>query len=211
MNWQIAFVAGGPAFWLLAALGAAALGVFAARFASLRRAHTEKDDFVQGVENVLAENHVEEALAICEETATPLARVASTAIRHRMQSPEALRETVDRTGRAESARLERRLSALALIAQSAPLLGLLGAVLGIMRTLLALEEPAASRMDVTGGVLNALACTAAGLLVAVAVQAMYGILQAQAERIVADLETGAGDILSFILEHPGRKAESGNG
>ncbi|MBO7525323.1 MAG: MotA/TolQ/ExbB proton channel family protein, partial [Clostridia bacterium] len=76
---------------------------------------------------------VDEALALCDETPAPVARIVAVAVRHRSGSARVLREAVDTTGRAEVSRLERRLAMLAIIAQAAPLLGLLGTILGMAR------------------------------------------------------------------------------
>ena len=122
---------GGPVFWVLTLLGVASVFVFFCRLLDLRRAQIDYQDFIRGVANVLEQGNVDEALAICDETSAPVARVVAIAVRHRDASARVLRETVDTTGRAEVARLERRLALLAIIAQAAPLLGLLGTVLGL--------------------------------------------------------------------------------
>ena len=96
-------LAGGPVFWILATALVAALALFATQFAMLRRAGADWGDFLQGVENVLSENHPEEALAICDETSTPVSRVVYAAVRHRNLAPDALRETVRRVCRGRMA------------------------------------------------------------------------------------------------------------
>ena len=118
---------GGPVFWLLIALGVTSVLLFFNRLIALRRAQVDYADFVRGVGNVLAQDNPDEALALCDETPAPVARIVAVAVRHRSGSARVLREAVDTTGRAEVGRFERRLALLAIIAQSAPLLGLLGA------------------------------------------------------------------------------------
>lgn len=203
-------LAGGPVFWILATALVAALALFATQFAMLRRAGADWGDFLQGVENVLSENHPEEALAICDETSTPVSRVVYAAVRHRNLAPDALRETVSRQGRAETARLERRLTAIALIAQTTPLVGLFGAVVGVMRTVMALDTPAiVSRADLSAGIVNALVCIAASLIVSIPAQVMYGILSAQVDRIVSGLENAAGQIVGLLATLETRTVEGG--
>lgn len=197
MSWYD--VAGGPVFWILVALGAASIILFVERMLGLRRVRVDYADFVKGVTNVLEKGNADEALAICDETPGPVATVVAAAIRHRRGSARALRDAVDMTGRAEVGRLERRLAALAIIAQAAPLLGLLGTILGMVRTVLALNgAPLVARADLMGGVVQALVVAAAGLIVAIPVQAMYAILSVRLERIVMDLEAAASEIVGFI-------------
>ena len=127
---------GGPVFWLLIALGVTSVLLFFNRLIALRRAQVDYADFVRGVGNVLAQDNPDEALALCDETPSPVARIVAVAVRHRTGSARVLREAVDATGRAEVGRFERRLALLAIIAQSAPLLGLLGTIVGMARVVL---------------------------------------------------------------------------
>jgi len=190
---------GGPVFWILALLGAVSVVVFFSRLLDLRRSQIDYRDFVRGVANVLDQGNPEEALAICDETVAPVARIVGAAVRHRDGSARVLRETVDSAGRAEVARLERRLALLAIIAQAAPLLGLLGTVLGMTRVVLALNtEALVTRVDLLGGVLQSLTAAAAGLVVAISVQVMYGMLHVRLDRLVADLEAAASEILGIL-------------
>lgn len=190
---------GGPVFWVLAMVGLASVAVFFTRLLDLRRAQIDYQDFIRGVANVLEQDNVDEALAICDETSAPVARVVGAAIRHREASARIIRETVDATGRAEVARLERRLAILAIVAQAAPLLGLLGTVLGMARVLLALNTSAlVSRADLLGGSMQSLTATAAGLVVAISVQMMYGMLHVRLDRLVVELEAAASDILGIL-------------
>ena len=158
--------------------------LFFNRLVALRRAQIDYVDFVRGVGNVLEQNNPDEALALCDETPVPVARVVAAAVRHRTSSARILRETVDATGRAEVGRFERRLALLAIIAQSAPLLGLLGTIVGMARVVL----------TVGGQVL----VTRADLIVAVSVQVMYGMLRVRLDRLTADLEAAASEILGIL-------------
>ena len=193
--------AGGPVLIILLVLGAAAVMLFATRLMVLRRSQVDYADFMRGVANVLSQNNPDEALAICDETAVPVARVVATAIRHRTGSSRALREAVDASGRAEVGRLERRLAALAVIAQVAPLIGLFGTVLGMIRTVLALDSAGPIlRADLVGGLLQALVATAAGLLVAIPSHVMYAMLRSRVDRLIVDIEAAAGEILATLAE-----------
>ena len=77
-----------------------------------------------GVRTVLKNDNVVEAVAICDATPGPVARLAKLGILNRDQSHERLREMIDDHSRAEVPRLEKRLNMLGTIAQIAPLLGL---------------------------------------------------------------------------------------
>ena len=193
---------GGGVFWLLTALGVTSVLLFFNRLIALRGAQVDYADFVRGVGNVLAQDNPDEALALCDETPSPVARIVAVAVRHRTGSARVLREAVDSTGRAEVGRFERRLALLAIIAQSAPLLGLLGTIVGMARVVLAVGGQAlVTRADLIGGVMQTLGAAAAGIIVAVSVQVMYGVLRVRLDRLTADLEAAASEILGILAAH----------
>lgn len=193
---------GGPVFWVIVFLGVAALVVFFERLLHLRRAQIDYSDFLKGVCNVLENNNVEEAMMICEETPGPVAAVVLTAIRHRRGTREAIREAVDNTGRAEISRLERRLASLAMTCQLAPLLGLLGTLVGVIRVVLVVNEqaPIVQNTNLTAGLMQALVATVAGLAVAIPCHAMYALLMVRIERIVLDMEASASEIVAYLTK-----------
>ena len=191
---------GGPVFWLLIALGATSILLFFNRLIALRRAQVDYTDFVRGVENVLEQGNPDEAL--CDETPTPVARIVAVAVHHRTDSARILREAVDTAGRVEVGRFERRLALLAIIAQSAPLLGLLGTIVGMARVVLAVGgQPLVTRADLIGGAMQTLSAAAAGIVVAVSVQVMYGMLRVRLDRLTTDLEAAASEILGILAAH----------
>lgn len=196
------FLQGGPVFWLILFLGGVAFLVFFERLLHLRRAQIDYGDFLKGVCNVLENGNVDEAMMICEETPGPVAAVTLTAIRHRKGSLEAIREAVDNTGRAEMSRLERRLASLAVTCQVAPLLGLFGTVLGIIRIVYVMNEqaPIIQNTDMMSGLMQALVATAAGLLVAIQCHAMYAMLMVRIERIVLEMEASASEIVAYLTK-----------
>lgn len=189
----------GPVFWILIVLAAVAVITYFERLIDLRRAQIDYQDFLKGVFNVLDAGNGDEALAICEDTSAPVAQIVATAIRHRSGSARLLRESVDSQGRAEVGRLERRLAVLAIIGQVAPLLGLLGTVLGFIKTVMAANaQPLVSRADLLNGSMEALVSAALGLAVAIPAAVMYGSLRVRMDRTVVELEAAASQIVGYI-------------
>ncbi len=199
---------GGPIFWMLMALAAASVFVFFERLLELRRAQIDWQDFIKGVKNVLDSGNTDEALAICEETPVPVAALMATAIRHRKSSPATLREAVDAQGRTEVGRLDRRLAALALIGQTAPMLGLLGTVFGFVKTLLLVNgSEIVSRAALMTGATEALVSAGTGLAIAIPVTVMHGSLRIRLDRLVMELEAAATLIVGDLSDSDGEKSE----
>src|SRR6267378_2119796 len=126
--------AGGPVLWLIVLTSAVAVVVFIERFLHCHRAQINSVEFLNGVRTVMKRNNVVEAISICDATPGPVARLVKTAILNRDHGRERVREALEEAGLAEVPRLEEKLNLLATIAQLAPLLGLLGTVLGFIKT-----------------------------------------------------------------------------
>jgi len=190
----------GWAFVLLLLLGGAAMLVFLERMLALRRAQIDHADFLRGVFNALDRANADEAIMICEETPGPVAAVALTAILHRKARRDDLREAVDNTARTEISRMERRLISIAVTSQVAPLLGLLGTLMGIVRIVTALSQhaPLVQNTDLTSGLMQAVVATIAGLLVTIPCHVMYAMLMVRIERLVLEMEASASEIVAYL-------------
>jgi biopolymer transport protein ExbB len=193
---------GGPVMWLLVLASAAAVAVFVERLLHFHRAQINSAEFLNGVRTVLKRANVVEAISICDATPGPVARLVKTAIVNRDQGRERLREALEEAGLAEVPRLEEKLSLLATIAQLAPLLGLLGTVLGFIKVFMQLQKAGlyAQVGDLSAGVWQALFCMGAGLAVAIPAYAGYNYLVSRVNAIVLDMERAATEILNIVLE-----------
>src|SRR5882762_4096637 len=131
---------GGVMLWLLLLVSAVAVVVFIERFLHFHRAQINSTEFLNGVKTVLKRDNVVEALSICDATPGPVARLVKTAILNRDHGRERVREAIEEAGLIEVPRLEEKLNLLATIVQLAPLLGLLGTVLGLIKLFQAMQE-----------------------------------------------------------------------
>lgn len=195
-------VKGGDMMWVLLILSAVAMAVFIERVVHYHRAQINSVEFLNGVKNVLKRDNVVEAVSICDATPGPVARLVKVAILNRDNGREGMREGLEEAGLLEVPRLEKKLSLLATIAQIAPLLGLLGSVLGFMDTFQTLTELelSATSADLSGGIWQALICTAAGLAIAIPSYAGYNYLVSRVNSIVLDMEKASMEIINIVSE-----------
>ncbi len=201
---------GGPLIWVILGMGLLAFAVFIERALSLHRARIRAEDFLKGVINILTRGNITEALSICEDTPGPVAYIVRTSIQHRHASKEDLSRTLEDSSDAEISRMERRLVVIATVAQIAPMLGLLGTVLGMMKGFLAMgaQAPLIHSALLMDSILMALTTTAAGLMVAIPCYAAFNLLVIKIDRIVLDMEHARADILAFLT---GTRIPNGNG
>jgi len=201
--------AGGPAIWALAALSVATLALILWKIWRLFMAGAwSRRPSARAVEAWEA-GRPEAALERLARRRGLRSRVARAAISARMNLPDAAaREETARVARSLLARESRGLGALELIATIAPLLGLLGTVLGMIAAFAALQE-AGNRADpalLAGGIREALLTTAAGMAVAIPASAALTWFDAVIDSARADMEDLSARI--FVAPLPGGPSDA---
>jgi len=186
--------------WVILGASALALAVFCERLLQYHREQINSTEFLNGVRNVLRRDNVVEALAICDATPGPVARLVKVAILNRERGREAVREALEDAGAWEVPRLEQKLNVLATVAQIAPLMGLLGTVLGFMKVFKTVQDAGLNAHvgQLSLGIWQALICTAAGLAVAIPSYAGYNYLVGRVNNIVLDMEQVSSEILTTV-------------
>jgi biopolymer transport protein ExbB len=202
MFWQLLVSKDGFALWLIVLVSAVAVVVFIERYLHYHREQINSTEFLNGVRNVLRRDNVVEAISICDATPGPVARLVKTAILSRDHGRERMREAIEEAGLVEVPRLEERLNLLATIAQIAPLLGLLGTMLGFIQVFGKMKEAGllANVESLSTGVWQALICSAAGLAVAIPAHAGYNYLVSRVNSIVLDMERAATEIVNIVAD-----------
>jgi len=193
---------GGVMIWIILIAAAVALVVFIERALHCHRAQINSTEFLNGVRNVLKRDNVVEAISICDATPGPVARLVKAAILNRDKGRERVREAVEEAGMTEVPQLEEKLNLLATIAQIAPLLGLLGTIIGFIRAFQQIQTDGlyAHIGTLSTGIWEALICAAAGIAVAIPIHAGYNYLISRVSKIVMDMERAAGEIVNIVTE-----------
>jgi biopolymer transport protein ExbB len=191
---------GGPMMYLLLLVSAIAIVVFIERLLHFHRAQINSAEFLTGVRNVLKRDNVVEAISICDATPGPVARLVKVAILNRENGRDGVREALEEAGLLEVPRLEDKLNLLATIAQIAPIMGLLGTVLGFMTVFADIQAQGlnAHSTQLASGVWQALVCTAFGLAIAIPSYAGYNYLVSRVNSIVLDMEKASTEILNIV-------------
>ena len=191
---------GGPAMWVILAVSVVGVAVFFERLIYLHRAQIRVGEFLRGLANLVRDDRFEEARRQCLSTPGPVARVALSAVLARECPRTELRDIVQEAGQLEVPRLERHLALLTGLAYIAPLLGLLGTVLGLLEAfyLVATQGGYATVADVSGAVYQSLIAAAAGL--AVAIPALLGAcyLGGRVKDLLHDMECAGIEMVNLL-------------
>jgi biopolymer transport protein ExbB len=199
---------GGPVIWLILIAAATAAVVFIERALYCHRSQINAAEFLNGVRTVIKRGNVVEAIAICDATAGPVARLVKAAILHREQGRDRVREAVEEAGLIEVPRLEEKLNLLATIAQISPLLGLFGTIVGFIQVFMGLQHDGLyahigsdDPHSLARGVWTSLICAAGGIAVAIPAHAGYNYLVSRVNKIVLDMERAAAEIVNIVTEN----------
>jgi len=193
---------GGPMMWVVLVMAAAGIVLFVERTLYLHRGQIRSTAFVDGIKNILAKRRIIEALTVCEETPGPVAAVVKAALLHAQADEGRMRFAVQEAGIVEIPALERRLGSIAAIAQVAPLVGLLGTILGMITTFYAFMEKGgdyATARALSDGMWQALLATAGSLLVAIPAHLSYHFLAGRVRAIVRDVEWAGNEMMRYLL------------
>jgi biopolymer transport protein ExbB len=190
---------GGPLVFLLLGCSLLAVGIFLERFFLFHRANLDVQDLLQGLANLIHKKNYAEALHVCAGTPGPVARIVHSAIVQHDAPREELKQIVQEAGQLEVPKLERYLSALLAIAYIAPLIGLLGTVLGLIQTF----EPVttkghAATTELAKGIYSSLVTSAGGLAVAIPAYILYSYLSAALHSLMHDMERGGIEIVNLL-------------
>lgn len=187
--------------WVLLGLGVLAVMLFVERTLYLHRGQIGAKAFVDGIKNILGKRRLVEALTVCEETPGPVAAVVKAALLQADAPAELMRFHVQEAAVVELPALERRLGAIAAVAQVAPLVGLLGTILGMTTTFLAFEQSGnyAMASALSAGMWQALLATAASLMIAVPAHLAHHFLVGRVRSLVRDIEWSGNEIMKYLL------------
>ncbi len=200
------FAAGGLLMWPLLVLSVFALAYIAYLFFVLREGATAPRALASEVFDAIRTGSPEEARRACDYHRCPFAHVAMAAIDGVSNlpsiDPATLTGLVEGEGSRQASRLQRAAQWLLDIATIAPMIGLLGTVLGMFRAFQGIGGDiivSAKPVVLAQGVSLALITTVAGLLVAIPCMCFYAWFRRQAERRVAELECLSADLVTLLL------------
>jgi biopolymer transport protein ExbB len=192
---------GGPSIWAIAALSVVTLALILWKVWRLLLLGAWSRGSAHKAVAAWEAGDAQRALSIVAKRRGLRSRVVAAAIRARMDLPEAAaREETTRVAKLQLAGAGTGLRALELIASIAPLLGLLGTVLGMIAAFQALQE-SGSRADpslLAGGIWEALLTTAAGMAVAIPASAALTWFEAVVDGLRRDVEDAASRI--FLVQ-----------
>jgi biopolymer transport protein ExbB len=175
------------------------LAVFLERLLVLRRRRIVTPEIVSAVKTLGRASDFSVAYAVCDQNPGPFANVVRAGLDHADNDWEITRDVMQEVGRQEAVRLTRNLRVLETIAAVAPLLGLLGTVVGMIRVFAAVSQAGLGNPEVlSSGISEAMVTTAAGLIVGIPALVSHNWLEGRAHAIIFDIEVYATQVLDTL-------------
>ncbi len=190
---------GGPMMIPIIVGSVVALAIVIERILYLRRARIDTERFMDKIKRVLKANRVMEALVICENTPGPIANLVRAGIELHGKKKHEIKEAIEEASTREVPKLEKFLPALGTIAHISPLLGLLGTVVGMIKSSDVLATRGTSdAVGLIGGISEALITTAAGLFVAIPALILYNYLINKVNNLVLEMEIRSTELVNVL-------------
>jgi biopolymer transport protein ExbB len=195
-NWNIILV-------ILGFCSIISFTIFIERFVQLHRAEIDTNQIIVKLRKNIQDGNMVEAIHTCEETGGTISNILKAGIMKHNRKQEHIVNAMELAGLIEIARLEKNAKILSIIAHIAPLIGLLGTVLGFIQAfsemrLSGLVDISASRIG--EAMEYALITTAAGLVVAIPSIIAYNYIVSRVEGFILEIQTTSAEIIELLLD-----------
>lgn len=181
---------GGPTMHVILTCSMLALAIIIERSVNLRKGKIISTAFIEEIKKYWYRRETERAIQACREHNISFSRVLRAGLLRFDHGIDAVEKAIEGAGQHEAAVLRRNLMLLGFLANIAPMLGLLGTVLGLTRSfdVIASFGLAGDPGNVARGVSEALITTVFGLMVGIPTLAAYFYFKRKVEVRVLEME-----------------------
>ncbi len=206
-------VSAGPVMIVLFALSVFFVMLVIVYVMTIRRGTVVSSGFMATADALLRKRDYLGLLAVSNRHGEAIARVVQKVLDFTTKNPNAdfgqVREIAETEGTRVASSLNNRVVYLADIGMIAPLLGLLGTVLGIIRSFGALgaDLGTARYVLLSKGISEALVNTCAGLAIGIPAMIFYAFFRGKVQKLISELESATTHVLALLSLQYDRRAE----
>lgn len=191
------FHKGGPVMYALLFCSVAVVAITAERFLYYRQVTMEFSFLQERLQPLMKTGCIEQAWEICSGSSAVIEQVAADGLLAYCRGRN-VEGALENAAAAAAARLRKRLNYLSAIVTLAPLLGLLGTVVGMIDSFSVFNVQAGQPLAITGGIGEALIATATGLCVAITAMAVHTYFAQRLDGFLSDIEQVANYIVNDL-------------
>ena len=197
------FIDGGPAFmslvFLVFLLG---LALSIERIIYLNMSTTNNHKLLAEIDEAMQSGGVDAAKEVCRNTRGPVASIFYQGLDRADEGVEAVEKSVINYGSVQAGLLEKNLSWISLFIATAPMLGFLGTVIGIIQVFDIIEVTGQTEpVQIAGAMKVALNTTLAGLVAAIVLQIFYNYIVSKIDGIVNDMEDASISLVDMVIKN----------
>ena len=208
---------GGVMMYPLALLSVAAMVLILLYLLTIRRNAVVSDRFMNTAEALIRKRDFQGLIGYCHRQSQCMARITQKSLefmtRNETSSFSEVREIAESEGSRQAGLLGSRITYLADIGSIAPMVGLLGTVLGMIKSFLEISQgnfEGVKQMGLASGVSEALVTTAAGLSIGIPALVFYSVFRGRVQRYVSELEAATTHLMAMLhsqlrLQQPGHR------
>lgn len=195
---------GGWLMWVLLVMSVVAVAICIYFLATLRSKTVVPPRLRRDLTTYLASDDPNEARRLCEDAPSPLASVMLATLDAVRNAPKANAELIAKVAESEGSHqanlIQGQTQWLLDIATIAPMVGLLGTVIGMLQAFgaVASDVAAAKPTLLAEGVSKAIVTTIFGLLVAIPSMAFYAYFRRRAGKLVSELEGSCAELVAIL-------------
>lgn len=195
---------GGYTFYFLIALSVIMVALIIFLFLTIRRGAVVSDYFMKTADSLIRKQDYLGLLAVCNRRNEAISNITQKALDFATKNPMAtfdeVREVTQAEGQRQAGQLHQRVTYLSDVASVAPMIGLLGTVIGLMRefTRISQADMQKAQMEFAGGTAEALINTAAGLVIAIPAMMIAALYRGKVNGLVSELESAATYIMALL-------------
>lgn len=191
------FSKGGPVMYFLVVCSLFVVTIAVERFLYYWHAATDMQQFCSKLQPLLEKEGVEDAVEVCEKTTAVVGRVAEAGL-HAYQRDSNIENALESAAMLAAACLRERLNYLSAIVTLAPLMGLLGTVVGMINSFSVFNVQSGQPMAITGGIGEALVATATGLCIAIMALVFHTYFSQRLDSLITDIEQTTAMVLDCL-------------
>lgn len=190
---------GGPVMYVLIFLSFVSFCLVFYYLLSLRVVAIAPPKFIQQAEEALAKKDYEMLSGVCSDNDSPASKIISAGAEIFIKSKNnysMIRDAVEDEGARQANQLWHRIQPLQDIAVVAPMVGLLGTVIGMINSFMSLTEELGTPRPtvIASGVSMALITTAAGLIIGITAMILYSFFRSRINKLLTVLENSCNKI-----------------
>tara|TARA_B100001142_G_C14260225_1_gene626712 strand:- start:345 stop:959 length:615 start_codon:yes stop_codon:yes gene_type:complete len=200
------FIDGGGFMWPILFIFIIGFVFVGERLYHLLKGLASKEDFAQKISDTIASSGVKAAKTECEGAIGPVANLCYNALERAHLGEEAAEKSLEQSGAIEMAALEKNMTWISLCIATAPMLGFLGTVWGMIQAFNDIKMANdISPAVVAGGISVALLTTAFGLVVAVILQLLQNAVMYIIDNQIVTMQKSTTMLLRSIADSSHKK------